>query len=257
MILSLKLILSPVLIALVSLAGRRWGPAISGWFLGFPLTSAPISILLAAQYGTGFAAASATGILGGQASVCVFCLAFSYAALKFNWMVSSFLGLCAFFLSTALLNLFTLSLPAAFLILLGTITVMLFFLPKSDVQQTVAIVPSWDLPVRMILAGLFVFLVTTFATGLGPQLSGLVAPFPVFGVILAAFTHKQYGAGTVIKLFRGYLTASIGFACFFLIVGVFLPIWGSVMIYSLATVMIFAINGFFFYKSNIQKGVTN
>ncbi|HLI06681.1 MAG TPA: hypothetical protein VKV40_08945 [Ktedonobacteraceae bacterium] len=31
-----KLLLTPLLIGLVSLAGRRWGPAVSGWIVGLP-----------------------------------------------------------------------------------------------------------------------------------------------------------------------------------------------------------------------------
>jgi hypothetical protein len=179
LILSLKLFISPILIALVSLAGRRWGPAVSGWFLGFPLTSAPISILLALQYGTIFAAGSAAGNLGGQASVCVFCLAFSFAARRFNWLVCSIIAIGVFLLSALFLNLFSLTLFSAFLILLGTVGGVLYFMPKPKELPDVTVIPPWDLPVRMILAACFVILVTAIAANLGPQLSGLIAPFPV------------------------------------------------------------------------------
>ena len=43
----IKLLLTPILIGMVSLAGRRWGPAISGWFVGLPLTSGPVMLFLA------------------------------------------------------------------------------------------------------------------------------------------------------------------------------------------------------------------
>ncbi|GAP21359.1 hypothetical protein [Leptolinea tardivitalis] len=114
MILTVKLILSPLIIAVISLAGRRWGSTVSGWFLGFPLTSAPITLVMALQHGTDFAAASAAGNLGGQASVCVFCLVYSYAALQFNWMVSAAFGITAFFASIIILNQFNLTLLPAF-----------------------------------------------------------------------------------------------------------------------------------------------
>ena len=41
----LKLVLTPTLIGAASLAGRRWGPAVSGWLVGFPFTSAPIALV--------------------------------------------------------------------------------------------------------------------------------------------------------------------------------------------------------------------
>jgi hypothetical protein len=37
-----KLVLTPLLVAMASLAGRRWGPLLSGWLVALPLTSGPI-----------------------------------------------------------------------------------------------------------------------------------------------------------------------------------------------------------------------
>lgn len=46
-ILALKLILAPIIIGSASLAGRRWGPAVSGWIVGMPLTSGPVIFFVA------------------------------------------------------------------------------------------------------------------------------------------------------------------------------------------------------------------
>ena len=43
LILAFKLFLTPLLIVSVTLAGRRWGTAVSGLLIGLPLVSAPIS----------------------------------------------------------------------------------------------------------------------------------------------------------------------------------------------------------------------
>jgi hypothetical protein len=59
--LALKLVLTPALIGVVSLAGRRWGPGVSGWLVGFPLTSGPVAFFLALDHGVRFAAAAAVG----------------------------------------------------------------------------------------------------------------------------------------------------------------------------------------------------
>ena len=45
LILAFKLFLTPLLIVSVTLAGRRWGTAVSGLLIGLPLVSAPISVL--------------------------------------------------------------------------------------------------------------------------------------------------------------------------------------------------------------------
>ena len=43
----LKLILVPALIAGVTLAGRRWGPAVAGWLSAFPVVAGPILLVMA------------------------------------------------------------------------------------------------------------------------------------------------------------------------------------------------------------------
>ena len=45
LILAFKLFLTPLLIVSVTLAGRRWGTAVSGLLIGLPLVSAPISFI--------------------------------------------------------------------------------------------------------------------------------------------------------------------------------------------------------------------
>jgi hypothetical protein len=243
MILTLKLILSPVIIAVIALAGRRWGSAVSGWLLGFPLTSAPISLIMAMQNGTGFAAASAAGNLGGQVAVCVFCLVYGIAALRFNWQISAAISVTAFFMAVAALNQFSLDLAAAFFILLSVVVLTFCLLPKSGGEKKTALLPVWDLPLRMVLAAIFVFSLTGLSETLGPQLSGLIAPFPVFGLITSIFTHRQNGSAAALSLFRSYITASAGYACFFLIVGGGLTTLGIVPTYLLATLAIFILNG--------------
>ncbi len=192
---------------------------------------------------TEFAAASAAGNLGGQASVCIFCLVYGLAALRFNWLISAAAGITAFFAAVFFLNQFDLSLTAAFIIILAVVVVVFFLLPKSGGEIKDPVFPVWDLPFAC-WAAVFVFGITTFADVLGPQLSGLIAPFPVFGLIMSVFTHQQSGSGAALKLFRSYVTSSTGYACFFLIIGMMLPTLGIGWTYLLATLAIVCLNGF-------------
>src|SRR2546427_5301266 len=60
-----KVVLTPLFIAAVTLAGRRWGPAVGGWLAGLPLTSRPVSVFLTLEQGPGVAARAAVGTLAG------------------------------------------------------------------------------------------------------------------------------------------------------------------------------------------------
>jgi hypothetical protein len=219
MILAFKLIVSPFFIGMVTLAGRKWGPNVSGLLMGLPLTSAPISVFLAIQYGAAFAARSASGNLAGQASVCIFCLAYSLSARKLDWFPCTVIALASFLASTVIWNQITLALLPAVAILGIIICLVLWLMPRGTGSISSISPPRWDLPVRMLLAAAFVIALTTFANILGPHLSGLIAPFPVFGTIITAFTQRQQGADAATRLLRGIVLGSLAYTAFFLIAG--------------------------------------
>jgi hypothetical protein len=80
MILILKLILVPALIAGVTLAGRRWGPSVAGWLSAFPVVSAPILFFIALQHGSAFTAQAAVGTLSAVLAILAFGISYSWAA---------------------------------------------------------------------------------------------------------------------------------------------------------------------------------
>jgi hypothetical protein len=229
MILAFKLIVTPFFIGMVTMAGRKWGPTVSGLLMGLPLTSAPISVFLAIQYGAAFAAQSAPGNLAGQASVCIFCLAYSLSAQKLDWIPCASISVAAFLVSTFIWNQITLALLPAVILLAVVICIVLWLMPRGTAAINPITPPRWDLPARMLLAAAFVVALTTLANTLGPHLSGLIAPFPVFGTIITAFTHRQQGADAAARLLRGIVFGSLAYTAFFLIAGSLLthisPLW--------------------------------
>jgi hypothetical protein len=249
MILVFKLIMTPFFIGSVSLAGRRWGPVVSGLLMGLPLTSGPISAFLAYEYGVAFSAQAAIGNLVGLSAVCVFCLVYSLCAFRLGWLPSALISIGAFLAAVFVSNFFSWGLLAAFLFLLGVIGVVSRLIKPYTLPAVYTRQPAWDLPARMAVASLFVLLLTTFANHLGPQLSGLLSPFPVFGVVLAAFTHAQQGPKAASNLLRGVVVGSISYTLFFLVVGIFLPSLGMAWTYSLASLAAVCWSGLFYWWS--------
>jgi hypothetical protein len=81
---------------------------------------------------------------------------------------------------------------------------------------------SWfDLFGRMI-AGLTV-LVTSLSTWVGPTWSGLLAVFPLLGIILSVSSHRAHGPAFVISLLRGMVLGRFSFAAFCLLLIFALP----------------------------------
>jgi uncharacterized membrane protein (GlpM family) len=192
----------------------------SGWLVGLPLTSGPVIFLLALAHGASFAAAAATGTLAGTLAECVFCLAYGWIAWRGGgwWAV---VGGCLAFLGGAFaLSLVRLALAplcgAIVLALLASLWLMPHTpAPDTDAAADAAAAPWWDLPARMLVATAFVVLLTDAAPTLGPQMTGLLAPFPVYATILAVFAQRQQGPAAAVRVLRGLLLGLFSFAAFF------------------------------------------
>src|SRR5262249_10568314 len=148
----LKLLLTPLLIGVASLAGRRWGPAVGGWLVGLPLTSAPIAFFLARDQGLAFAAAAAVGIIGGTVSQAAFSLAYARTAIRGPWSWALAAGVVAFTLSTPALGPLPLSLgPVAGLAVVSLLVSRRLMPALATAPRGSASLPWWDIPARMLV----------------------------------------------------------------------------------------------------------
>jgi hypothetical protein len=214
--LALKLVLTPVLVGAASLAGRRWGSAVSGWLIGIPFTSAPIAFFLALDPGPAFAARAAAGTMAGAISQAAFCLAYAWAAQRWGWPASLLAATFGFAVATTVLVTVVYP-PASYLVVIFVVLVVALFLMPDQVKSSgpAPAFPRWDLPARMIVATAFVLGLTAAAPLLGPRLAGLLAPFPLYGAVLAVFAHRIQGEGAAAGVMRGLLLGLFAFASFF------------------------------------------
>jgi hypothetical protein len=218
LMLALKLILTPTLVGIVSIVGRRWGPAVSGWLVGLPLTSAPVSLFFALDQGNAFASHAAQSTMAGLISVAAFCLIYSWLSFRVNWLCCWLAGWCVFFASTFILEQISLPLALSFVGIMSFLAVALKLLPKNGPDIIATNPPAWEIIARMLLATAFLLLLTGLASSLGPHLSGLLTPLPIYATVLGIFTHHFYGGSAARQLLRGVVFGSFAFAVFFLIV---------------------------------------
>jgi hypothetical protein len=244
-ILLLKLILTPALIGAASLAGRRWGHSVSGWLIALPLTTGPITFFLALTHGPSFAATAATGTVTGGLSQAVFVLTYARLAPRLKWLPTLAAACVAFALVTALLNQFTLSLVPIYVAVLLSFVIALQLLPRRSTSalMTETLPSRWDIPMRISIATVFVVLITGIAPNLGPRLTGLVAPFPLFTATLAAFAHHQYGSDAVVSVLRGLLMGLFSFASFFFTLALLLEGAGIAIAFTTAILVVLVFQG--------------
>jgi hypothetical protein len=224
-ILLLKVAIAPVFIGALSLIAQRYGHRTAGWLVALPVNTGSILLILVLTEGTTFAATAALGALLGIVSLSAFSIGYSRSALRWRWPVCLGIAIAAFVASTAILSqvpeLLLVDLAGALL----AIGLVLLAVPKRE-SALPPPAPRWEIPLRMLTAALLVVGITTAAAGLGPQLSGLLSPVPVFTITLVIFTHSRQGPAPVFVFLVGLQYGLFSFAAFCAVVAALLVPFG-------------------------------
>jgi hypothetical protein len=237
-----KILLSPLCVVAVSLAGRRWGIAVAGLLGGLPVVAGPILLVETLLHGRGFGADAAAGTLLGLAALTGFVVVYGRLAATAGPIRSLLCGWAAFLFGVAALSLIQPP-PALSLILVAACFALgLRLLPPAPWSPPPATVPPrWDLPARALAALALVLALTAVSGALGPHLSGLLAPFPVITSVLAVFTHTHDGFAQVSVLLRNFLFGFYGFAAFCFALAIALPSLAIAPAFGLATAAALAV----------------
>ncbi len=225
LIIGFKILIVPSLIAAVTLAGRRWGPAVAGWLSGFPIVTGPILFFIAYEQGPAFGSATALGTLLGIPTLLAFNVTYAWSATRTAWPLSLSAALTAYGVVAAALLALELSAPAlAMLAAILLIAGPYLFPHVADTATPVRPNSRNEILYRMLAAAMLVLLVTYFATTLGARLSGLFAMFPVISIVLASFSHHHAGAGFVTRLLRSVILGWYALVVFCYLLYLMLPL---------------------------------
>ena len=229
----LKLVLTPSVMVGATLAGRRWGGAVSGWLIGLPLTSGPLVFYLALDHGRRFAAHTAVGSLSGAIAEVAFCLAYGLAARR-GWKIAVLTASAGFVAAAVALQALPLglALPMPLLPLLAAgvlaLAAGLLLLPHPRERTPAAVrTPRWDLAARAAVATCLVVALAALAPTIGARLTGLLAVYPLYSAVLAAFAHRLQGQAAALGLLRGLLVGLFSFTAFYAVLGALLARTGT------------------------------
>ena len=230
----LKVMLVPGFLALVTLAGRRWGPAVAGWLAGLPVVAGPILFFLALEHGRAFAAEVATASLAAVSSAFVFSTTYGCTCRRAGWLRALLIGLSAWLLAAQLLVRLPLSLPLSAALAAVALLAAPRLLPRGVAPVALRAAPASDLWLRMAAGAGLTLMVTGLAAGIGPAWSGVLAVFPVLSLVLSVSSHRAYGPEFVIALLRAMATGMWSFAAFCLTLALALPRMGLVAAYAIS-----------------------
>lgn len=247
--LALKLTLVPLFLFLISMSSKWWGPTIAGWLAGLPVVAGPILFLLAVTHGRDFgthaAMLSLSAILASEA----FNLAYAWSCRSGHWSVSLANGLGAWLITAIGLAMLPTTPVHATGAALLAVALGQAFLPRSaTVAKSVALTKT-NLVGRMVAGAVLTVLVTALSSSVGAKWSGLLAVFPLLGIILSVSSHHAHGPDFVISLLRGMVLGRFAFAAFCLCLIVTLPEQTTAIAFAEASVLAMFIQG-------LTKGLT-
>src|SRR5438046_2137821 len=84
----IKITVAPLLVAMMSLAARRWGPTAAAILMSLPWMTGPVLYFLSYEKGLAWAAAACTGIELGTAGIAVWVLCYLAVGRRSRWPVS-------------------------------------------------------------------------------------------------------------------------------------------------------------------------
>lgn len=218
----LKLTLIPTLLYLLSLVARYRGPGFAGWLSGLPIVAGPILWLLAHEQGKAFAAMAAMQAIAAIAASEVFNLIYARTASRQHWPVALAAALSGWLLAALLLQQLTPSLLLALAIAALSVSGNYVLLPRPSKPALDSSSPD-RLWLRMLAAAVLTLGVSTAAHRLGPAWSGVLAVFPLLGVVMAVSIQQAQGPAAVQTLLRGMLLGRFSFAAFCLTLVLLLP----------------------------------
>ena len=235
MLFLLKVAVSPILVALVSVAARWWGPTIGALLMGLPWLTGPVLYFLATDKGTDFGVAACAGIELGVVCICAFMLAYGAATLFAPWPVCLAAAAAAFAAAAWATQGLEIALTTSAAVAAACLVVTYLLLPRPRTAALPGRLPWWDIPARMLATVVLVGGISLGADALGPRLSGIVSTYPAIVTVIGSFTHHQWGCDAARHMLRGLALSLLAFVVFFLTVGATLAEVGVTTAFVLGT----------------------
>ena len=215
MLLFLKLLVAPALVAAVTLAVRRWDPRVGGWLSGLPTVAGPVLVFFAIEQGPAFAAQAAHATLTGLIGTVAFAVVYARTCVRARWPACLLVGWSVFVATTYFLYWVSPPLVASLGGLFAASVLGRRVLPRvSEPPLSGRGHPRADLILRVAATATLVLVLTAIARTLGARLSGLLNAFPILTTIITAFTHAQRGSAATAAFVNGFSRSIIGFGLF-------------------------------------------
>lgn len=213
----------PLVIGLITLVSRRWGNKTGGLIASMPWIAGPILLFFILEQGKAFGIRSIPGIFTGIVSLLCFIYCYARLARRFNGITTLLISYVVYAGVALVVSFDRLNLFISYFITMSCIGLVLTLFPVASQQQVPTKRLPYDIVIRMVIATLFVVLITQIAAMLGPTWSGILTPFPIITSILAIFTQYLQGSSAAIITLRSTVMGMFGFTTFLFLQALLLP----------------------------------
>lgn len=233
-LLAIKLLGVPLLLALVTMAGRRWGQNLAGWLGSFPIVAGPILLILAIENGNDFGARAAQMSLAGIAAAMAFYVAYARLADRFGWVATLLLSLTTWAVAVGALQLLPQALPVAAAVALASLLVSPRAMGPRPAPSAGFAPHRLELPARMAFGAGLTVVTSALGARLGPEASGYAALFPIVGAVVASFNHATHEARAAGAFLAGMTRGMWSVGTFCLTLALALPHWPTGLAFAAA-----------------------
>jgi hypothetical protein len=180
-------------------------------------------LVISLEQGSAFGARAAEAALAGMAPTMLFVILYAYLSGRFAWWQTVLLGSAGWALAVAAVSRAPGGLGVAALIGctgLGLAMALVRVPPGPAVPQRAN---RLELPARMVVGVLLIFVSSATAAAFGARLGGYLAIFPLVASIVASFSHALHGRDSAVRFLAGMCRGMWSVAAFCLALALLLP----------------------------------
>jgi hypothetical protein len=192
---------------------ERAGALAGAMVATLPIAAGPAYVFVALDHDAGFIAASALSSLVINAMTAVFALTYAAMAQRLGLAPSLLTGLAVWVVLAAIVRTFDWTLTGAIVVNLLVIPVCVALGRRfRDVAMPLITRRWYDVPLRAGLAALLVATVVAASARVGPQITGILAVFPIVLSSLALILHPRIGGKPSAAVLANTISGLAGFS---------------------------------------------
>jgi hypothetical protein len=233
--LGLRMAITAAFVVSASIITERSGPVIGALVATLPISAGPSYVFLALDHDAAFIAEGALASLPINAATIFMGLTYVLLAQRRNALVS-FAGAAAVWIALAVLSrMIDWSLAGGIMANVITFAICLPLMRRFRHAKMPLFTRRWyDIPLRALLVSTLVATVTTLSGWVGPDLSGVIALFPVVFSSMMLILHPRIGGPATAAVVANGGWGLIGFGIGIAVLHVAASRFGSVVALSLA-----------------------